>query len=185
MPCKIDLGALFNCAALVQAGIKDYFYLVNKEDFDDNQLLTIDGSTNELTALTLASGTQGYKFTVSKGATNIIPTSPLRPTTAQDGFDHSLDVRIFDVSQLSVENIEKLRFNKVVAFVPLASGKHLLYGRNVGMRISEFEYNPSDGDTGGTLKIILKTPDEDPPEIHAPLLASTDYDITELDTPAT
>lgn len=184
MACKIDVGALFDCSALEQPGIKDYFYLVNKADFDDNQVLTVDGTSNELTALTLAAGTQGYKFTVSKGATNIIPTVALRATTAQDGFDHSLDVRIFDVSQLSVDNIEKMRFTKVVAFVPLANGKHLLYGRNVGLRISEFEYNPADADTSGTLRIVLSTPEEDPPEIHAPLLVSSDYDITELDSAA-
>lgn len=184
MACKINLGALFDCSSLEQPGIKDYFYLVNKDDFDANQVLTIDGTSNELTALTLAAGTQGYKFTVSKGATNIIPTVALRATTAQDGFDHNLDVRIFDISQLSVENIEKLRFNKVVAFVPLANGKHLLFGRNVGLRISEFEYNPADADTSGTLRVVLKTPDEDPPEIHAPLLVADTYDITELDSAA-
>ena len=100
MACKIDVGALFDCSALEQPGIKDYFYLVNKDDFDNNQVLTIDGTTKELTALTLAATTQGYKFTVSKGATNIIPTVALRATTAQDGFDHSLDIRIFDISKI-------------------------------------------------------------------------------------
>lgn len=184
MACKIDRGSAFDCAAIVQGGIGSYFYLINKEDFDENQVLTIDGTSKELTALTLASGTQGYKFESSKGSAQIIPSSPLRAVTAVDGFDHTIDARIHDVSQLSVLNVEKLRFNKVVAIVPLASGKFLLYGRYVGMRVSDFQYNPGDADTGGTLQFVLKTPENDPPEVYAPLIISSDYDITELDTPA-
>lgn len=184
MACKIDRAAAFDCTALTQPGIKDYFYLINFEDFDDNQVLTVDETSNEITALTLAVGTQGYKVQSSKGSAQIIPSSPLRAVSAVDGFDHQIDARILDVSQLSVENIEKMRFQKVVAIVPLQSGKFLLYGRNVGMRISDFQYNPGDADIGGTMQVVLKTPDNDPPEIHAPILISSDYDITELDSVA-
>jgi len=184
MACKIDRGSAFDCTSLTQGGIKDFFYLINKEDFDNNQVLTVDGTSNEIIAITLASGTQGYKFQSSKGSIQIIPTSPYRGVTALDGFDHQIDARILDVSQLSIENVEKLRFQKVVAIVPLLSGKFLLYGRNVGLRMSDFQYNPGDADTGGTLQVVLKTPDNDPPEIHAPILISSDYDITELDSAA-
>ena len=184
MACKIDRGSAFNCAAIEQGGIKDYFYLINKEDFDNNQSLTFDGTSNEITALILASGTQGYKFESSKGSAQIIPSSPFRGVTAIDGFDHQIDARVLDVSQLSIDNLKKMRFQKVVAIVPLANGKFKLYGRNVGMRISDYQENPGDADTGGTIQVILKTPDNDPPEIDPPHLIASAFDITSLDTPA-
>lgn len=182
MACKIDRGSAFDCTSIVQGGIGDYIYLVNKEDIDDNQVLTYDGTSNEITALTLALGTQGYKFQGSKGSAQIVPSSPLRAVTAIDGFDHSIDVRVLDVSQLSRDSIKKLRFQKVVAFVPLLAGGHLLYGLNVGLRISDYQENPGDADVGGTIQLVLKTPDNDPPEIDPPHKVSSDYDITELDS---
>lgn len=182
--CKIDRGSAFDCDAITQGGIGSYMYLINKEDFDQAQTLTVDGVTNEITALILASGTQGYKFEFSKGSMQVISSAPYRGVTAIDGFDHTVDARILDTSQLSRENIAKLRFQKVVAILPLATGKFLLYGRNVGMRISDYQENPGDADTGGTIQVVLKTPDNDPPEIAAPILIADTFDITSLDTPA-
>lgn len=184
MSCKIDRGSAFDCETQTQAGIKDYVYLVNFDDFSENQVLTEDGTSHEITALTLASGTQGYKFEAPQGSLHIIPSSPFRAATGRNGFDHTLDIRAQDVSQLSRENIEKLLYNKVVAFVPLSNGKYLLYGRNVGMRISDYQENPGDADIGGTIQFVLKTPDNDPPEMGAPHVVASTYDITELDTPA-
>ena len=184
MACKIDRGTTFDCTTISQGGIGDYLYLVNKEDFDNYQVFTIDGTSKEMTALTLASTTQGYKFQSSKGSAQIIPSSPLRAVTALDGFDHTIDVRVLDVSQLSRENIQKMRFQKVVAFIPLLAGGFLLYGQNVGLRISDYQENPGDADTGGTIQFVLKTPDNDPPEKAVPLKVASTYDITELDTPA-
>jgi len=183
MACKIDRGSAFDCATLTQGGVKDYFYLINKEDFDANQLLTIDATSKEITALTLASGTQGYKFMAPKGSLHILPTGIQRKTNSLGGFDHSLDVRITDTSQLSIENLEKLQFQKVVAIVPLLNGKFKLYGRNVGLRMDVFEIMDADPDTAGTAHLVLAAPD-DPPEVHNPIIISSDFDITTLDTPA-
>lgn len=183
MACKIDRGSAFDCTTLTQGGIKDYFYLINKEDFDNYQVLTVDGTSKEITAITLASGTQGYKFSVPKGSLQIIPISTLRKTSSQGGYDHSLDVRITDTSQLSIENLEKMQYQKVVAIVPLLSGKFKLYGRNVGLRMDVLDINDADADTSGTVHMVLSAPD-DPPEVHNPILIADTYDITELDSAA-
>lgn len=184
MSCKIDRGSAFDCDSITQAGIKNYVYLINFEDFSENQVLTEDGTTHEITALTLASGTQGYKFEAPQGSLHIIPSAPYRAATGKSGKDHTLDIRATDVSQLSRENIDNLHYQKVVAIVPLASGKFLLYGRNVGMRISDWQEMPGDADVGGTIQFVLKTPDNDPPEKASPHVIASTYDITELDTPA-
>lgn len=176
---KIDRGSAFDGAAIVQAGIKDYILLINKEDLD-NGAITEDAVSHEIETITLDGGTYAYKFESSKGSVQIIPSSPLRAVTAIDGFDHTVDVRAIDVTQLSRENIAKMRFQKVVALVPLTNGKAMMYGRNVGLRISDFQENPGDADTGGTIQFILKTPDNDPPEIDPPHIIESTFDITTL-----
>lgn len=183
MACKIDRGSAFDCTSLTQSGVGDYMYLINKEDLD-NGTVTIDtGSTEEITGIVLDIGTQGYKVEFSKGSAQVIPTSPLRGVTAVDGYDHSIDFRALDISQLGLNNMSKLRYQKVVAIVPLLNGKFLMYGRNVGMRMSDFQYNPGDADTGASLQVVIKTPENDPPEIDTPHLIADTYDITSLDTP--
>lgn len=176
---KIDRGSLFDGAAIVQGGIGNYAILINHDDLA-NGAITEDAVSHEIETITLDSGTYGYKFESSKGSVQIIPSSPFRGVTAIDGFDHTIDLRILDVSQLSVENAARMRFQKVAVLIPLASGKALLYGRNVGMRMSDFQMNPGDADTGGTLQIVLKTPDNDPPEIAAPQVVESTFDILSL-----
>lgn len=176
---KIDRGVAFDGAAIVQGGIGNYVLLINKEDLD-NGAITIDAISHEIETITLAAGTFAYKIESSKGSAQIIPTSKLREVTAIDGFDHSVDAIILDVSQLSRENIAKMRFQKVVAIVPLVNGKSQMFGRNVGLRISDFEEKPGDADTGGTLKVVLMTPKNDPPEIASPHLIEDTFDILSL-----
>lgn len=181
---KIARGAAFDGAAITQGGIGNYIYLINKDDLDGGTI-TVDGTSKEITALVLDSGTQGYKFESPKGSVHVIPTSPFRGVTAIDGFDHSIDLRVLDTSQLAINDIIKLRFQKVCAIVPLASGKFMLYGRKVGMRMSDFQMSPGDADTGGTFQVVLKTPENDPPEIDPPILIASTFVVTTLDTPAT
>lgn len=184
--CKIDKGSAFTCDSIEQAGIKSYLYLINFEDFENNQTLTFDtGATEEITALVLASGTQGYKFEASKGSVQIIPNVAFRGVTAKDGFDHILDIRIPETTQVSRENIKKLRFQKVVAIIPLQNGKFELYGRRVGMRINDYQENPGDADISGSIQFVLSTPENDPPEIDPSNKIADTFDITSLDSPAT
>jgi hypothetical protein len=179
MACKIDRGSAFTCATIVQGGIGDYVLLINKEDLD-NGAMTFDAVSNEIETITLDAGTYAYKFESSKGSTQIIPSSPFRAVTAIDGFDHTVDLRILDATQLSMDNAKKLRFQKVVAIVPLASGQAMMYGRRVGMRLSDFQMMPGDADTGGTFQVVVKTPENDPPEIDPPHLIESTFDILNL-----
>jgi hypothetical protein len=177
--CKIDRGSAFDCANPVQAGIGAFAILINHEDLT-NGAITTDVVSHEIDTITLDVGTVGYKFESSKGSVQIIPSAPFRDATSGGGFDHSLDIRALDVTQLSRENITKMISQKVCAIVPLASGKALLYGRNVGLRISDFQENPGDADTGGTIQFVLKTPANDPPEIGAPHVIASTFDVESL-----
>jgi len=48
------------------------------------------------------------------------------------------------------------------------------------MRISDFQMSPGDADTGGSFQIVLKTPENDPPEIDPPHFIESTFDITTL-----
>ena len=176
---KIDRGVAFDGDAIIQGGIGNYVLLINKEDFD-NGAVTVDGVSKEIETITLDPGTYAYKFEAPKGSTQIIPSAPFRAVSAIDGFDHTVDIRILDPSQLSMDNAKKLRFQKVVAIIPLTSGKSMLLGRNVGMRMSDFQMMPGDADTGGTFQVVVKTPENDPPEIDPPHIIASTFDILSL-----
>lgn len=176
---KIDRGVAFDGAAIVQGGIGNFVIVINHDDLTGG-VITEDGVSGEIETITLANGTLGYKFESSKGSAQIIPSSPFRAVSAIDGFDHTVDIRIVDMTQLTIENAARTRFQKVAVIVPLVSGKALLYGRNVGMRMSDFQMMPGDADTGGSFQVVIKTPDNDPPEIAAPHLIESTFDIESL-----
>lgn len=191
MSCKIDKSIAFDCDAPQQGGVDNFFYVLNYEDWK-NATVTVDGSTNEITAITLTgSGTAGYKFSVPK-SNNILPTSPIRTTDGVDGFDHTIQAMINTIEQLDRENIARVRFNKIVVIVPLLDGRAQLFGGGidatpsaigVGMRLSAYDEAPSDPGLGGMIQFTAKTPDNDPPEINAPHLIASTVDLEALLTP--
>jgi hypothetical protein len=176
---KIDRGVSFDGAAIVQGGIGNFVIVINHEDLTGG-VITEDAISKEIETITLANGTLGYKFESSKGSAQIIPSSPLRAVSAIDGFDHSVDIRIIDMTQLAVINATRTRFQKVAVIVPMVSGKAMLYGRRVGMRMSDFQMMPGDADTGGSFQVVIKTPENDPPEIDPPHLIESTFDIETL-----
>lgn len=182
--CLIDRGSAFDCDALVQGGIGNYIILVNKDDFDNATIVYDTGATEEITSITLASTKQGWSFEGSKES-NIIPNVALRGVDGIDGYDHTIDMKAFDVSQLSRLNLSKLRFNKVVCIIPLLNGKALLFGRDVGLRLSDYQENPGDAALAGLIQFILKTPADGAPEIEAAWIIADTFDLSTLLTPAT
>jgi hypothetical protein len=176
---KIARGVAFDGNAIVQGGIGNYAILINHEDLTGG-VITVDGVSQEIETITLANGTIGYKFESTKGSVQIIPTSKMKKVTAIDGFDHSIDMVILDSTQLSVDTAKKLRFQKVAVLVPLVNGKSMLFGRRVGMRMSDFEIKPGDADTGGSFKVVINTPENDPPEIDPPHIIASSFDINTL-----
>lgn len=165
MGCPITADNKFNCAALKQGGITSRLFLYNKEDFD---LCTItEGVDGTITALSNAVGVQAYDYSVADSG-NIIPNVTLRPVEGgADAFDHMIDSRGFDVSEAGAKQISNMRFQKIVAIIERIDGTAKVYGRNVGMRLSDFAFNEGSSDLGGIIQFVLKTP-EGPGEINVP-----------------
>jgi len=194
MSCKIDKSIAFDCDAPQQGGIQAYIYALNFSEIL-TATVTVDGSTEEITDITLTvSGDVGYKFAVPKSS-NLLPSSPLRVIEGVDGFDHTLQCRLNTIEQLDRKNLARVRFNKLVNIVKYLEGRMILYGASVkdptgtpeligvGMRVSEWDDQPSDPGLSATVGVTWKTPDNDPPEIHPPHIIASAFDPETLLTP--
>lgn len=176
---KIDRSVAFDGNAIVQGGIGNYVIIINHDDLTGG-VITEDAISKEIETITLASGTLGYKWESSKGSAQILPSTAFKAVKAIDGFEHSIDMQIVDMTELTIKSATNMRFQKVAVIVPLVNGKSMLFGRRVGMRMSDFKMMPGDADTGGSFQVVIKTPDNDPPEIHAPQLIESTFDIDTL-----
>jgi len=192
MSCKLDAGVTFDCDALQQGGIQNYFYILNYSEWKTATVTKDTGVTEEITAITLTeTGAAAYKIQCPKSS-NIIGTSVLRVIDGVDGFDDQVDARVNNIDALVRQNLVRMRFNKVVIIIPLLEGRAIIYGGKVdatpspvgvGMRLSDWQDNQGDAGLGGTLQFIAKTPDVDPPEVfEAQVIAST-VDLEALLTP--
>jgi len=192
MSCKLNAGVTFDCDALQQGGIQNYFYILNYSEWKTATVTKDTGVTEEITAITLTeTGAAAYKIQCPKSS-NIIGTSVLRVIDGVDGFDDQVDARVNNIDALVRQNLVRMRFNKVVIIIPLLEGRAIIYGGKVdatpspvgvGMRLSDWQDNQGDAGLGGTLQFIAKTPDVDPPEVfEAQVIAST-VDLEALLTP--
>lgn len=194
MSCKLDSGIAFDCDALQQGGIQNYFYIMNYSEWKTATLTVDTGDTEEITGITLTeSGAAAFKIQTPKSS-NIIATSVLRAVDGVDGFDDQVDARIASIEQVDRTNLQRMRFNKVVVIVPLLDGRALIYGGKadatpspvgVGMRLSDWQDNQGDAGVGGTLQFVAKTPDVDPPEIYSAQVVASTVDLDGLLTPVT
>jgi hypothetical protein len=186
MSCKLTKDILFDCDNPVQGGIEGYEYIMDFSAWRQAKidgLITVDGVTNEISAIVLPpGGERAWKFSVSK-ASQIVATAPIRQVDGVDGFDHTVQTRVATVEQLDVEEISNMRFNKVVIIVVLSEGRARVYGDNIGLRLNEFDLNEGDAGTAGTIAFTAATDSRTAPEIDAPALVAKDVDLEALLTP--
>ena len=169
MACPITQGSAFDCTALKVGGIHPFMYLYNYEDWIAATLV-LDATDGDITGITNASTKQAYLVSFANNS-NILPNTALRVVDGgQDGYDHMIDAKLYDLSQASRNNIAKLRFQKVVAIIYKNEGVGELYGADVGLRLSDFQYNPNDPAGGNNAQFVLKTPSADSPETALPLI---------------
>jgi len=166
MGCPLTTGNAFDCANLTQGGITARLLLYNFEDWKANTLTEdVDGT---ITSIVNASGVAAFDFSVADSG-NVIPNVALKVISGgADGFDHTIDSRGFDVSEAGAAEISKMRFQKIVAIIERVDGTAKVYGRGVGMRLSDLQFSEGSSDLGGIIQFILKTPDNDAPENSMP-----------------
>lgn len=187
MGCNpIDKGIAFNCDDPPQGGVEARGVVMNFDDYRQAKkdgTVTIDPITGELTSIVLPSTKQGYAFQVPKGS-NIVATEPLRQVDGIDGFDHTVQLRVATIEKEDLEQVSKMRFNKVVIIVELSEGRSKLYGGNVGLRLSEYDSNIGGSGTGATVVFTASTDSREAPEVNIPDLIASTFDLETLLVPA-
>jgi len=189
-PITADIA--FSCSAPQEGGIKSRVIIVNYEDWKA-ATVTTDGSTNEITGITLAAGgKEGFEVAVPLSS-NIVATSPSRGNEGVPTYNHIVQLTINSISQADTEQMEDARLGKVVIIVELIEGRSYVYGgwadatpepRGIGMRCTETgENNPGDPALGGSKTYTFSTPENDPGELHQPHLIASSFDIDGLLTP--
>lgn len=180
MSCILDKSIAFDCSALPQGGLEASVIQINYEDWRAAKLAGGVVLTNGvITAITLPTGKQGYKYEVPKGS-NIVATSPLRQVDGIDGYDHSVQVRVATIDQLDREELSKMRFNKIVTIVTLSEGRSQVYGDNVGLRLSEYDSSMGDAGTSGTVNFTAMTDSREAPEVQIPINIDATVDLSTL-----
>jgi hypothetical protein len=191
MSCELEESVVFDCDNLQQGGIANAIYGINYTHWK-TATVTLDGTSKEITNITLTEvGAKAIKIQVPKSS-NIIATSVLRAIDGVDGFDDQLDMRIANIEQVVINNLAKNRFNKMVWIVELLDGRKKIYGGRVndtpepigvGTRISDWQDNQGDASVGGTVQIVTRTPENDPPEVLPSQLIASTFDPETLLTP--
>jgi len=170
----IDVGAGYDCANPIVAGVDQRLILIDKSVFD-RAIVTYDVALETLITDILLSGVGDAGFAFEGIRRSLNPQSAFVPATVTVGYDHQVTFQIFEISQIQKDNIEKLGLSKVVAIVQNvnAAGNEdsvfEVFGKDVGleMQAGAMRIN-TDIETNSSYTIDLKTSDESGKEPKLP-----------------
>ena len=176
----ITTGSTFDCDNPLQVGMNPRVWLCNKSDI---QSVTYGTNQSVITAIVFKSGGALYVFDgyrQSAGAdTEFVAQS------VSSGYNHGVQIQIFDISSLQKLNLEKLMLAKICAVVENqnaagnADSVFELLGAGVGMEGVSLTRINRDTETAGSFSLELRTSDNEGKEAKLPLsLFDTDYATT-------
>lgn len=161
----ITVGAGYDCDDPLVAGVEQRLILINKDDFDDATVTYDVTTTTLITNIVLASGgKQGWAFQGIRRSLN--PQATFVPAAVSVGYDHQINFLVFEITQIQKDNIEKLGLDKVVAVVQNINaagngdGVFEVFGKDVGLTMTEGTRINADQETNGAFNLILKTSDD-------------------------
>jgi hypothetical protein len=176
--CPFTLGANYNCEAPLQPGLLNYILLINKSDISNVAI-----SSGVATSITLKPGKVGYKFEGLRGSFDARYEQSNRGNFAV-GFNHIIEMTIFDISSDQKMNIQKMALNEMVAITFLinspgnANTFFEIYGLGVGLESSQITRISRDTEYMGAFRVTLQT-SETLIESAMPLTYfNTDYDTS-------
>jgi len=168
----ITAGIVFDCSKTLLAGVKDTIILLPFEDVDKT-LSTIDVTNKSLlTNLVMKATKLGYKVE-GVNFSNDYDTA-LAKGKYQNDFEHNIMFRVFSISAVTKDWIEKLGKTRVMVVVTnnVSSGsgadKYEILGWDLGLEVAELTRNQSDGETKGAFVLKLAC-DETNKESKLPL----------------
>lgn len=134
---------LAQCANSI-AAIEPEIILINKADIE-----SVTESGGVITAITLADGKYGYKYSSAKNAFEA--TVAFNKGTYLNSFVHGIVCRVFNKTQNAKGELNKLANGKVVAIVLNADSqndetKYEVYGLENGLVMTDLQAASTDGD---------------------------------------
>ncbi len=186
----ITTGAAYDCDNPLQVGMNSRVWLANKSDIAG---VTFGTNNSVVTAITMNSGGAFYVFDGFRQSANA--QTELVQQTVATGYNHMLNISVFDISSLQKLNLEKMMLSKMVGIVENvnAAGNQdsvfEMFGFGVGMEGQTLTRINRDTESGGSFQIELMTSDNEGKEAKLPLSVwSVDYAttlalITALETP--
>jgi hypothetical protein len=160
----ITSGYAVSCTTPLVPGTEDDILLANKSEVEG---YTVDGANPMLvTAIDMAVGTQFYRFEGQN--MSVEPKSRLVLTRYSRLYEHEARFKIFANAAADKLQIDKLIKGEVVALSKSKAGSWELFGKDIGLKVTEMERDPNNTDTGGAYDLLLKTPDTAAKETFLP-----------------
>jgi hypothetical protein len=182
-------GQDVDCQNPLAVGTVQRALIANREDVASIDYSVVVGEENVITAITMKSGTSFYEFL---GVNESISTqNELVRRTVSNGYKHTLDFSIFEVDNITLQNMQAMAYTPQIAIVygvddtSLGNGAFQVLGVDAGLDlITNIRIN-GDVETGGAHRLQLATPDTGGDEkMIPPVFWDTDYQTTLIDVDA-
>lgn len=153
---SIDRGSSADCDNLPVGGTEARLILINTDDIEG---YTEDADGN-ITDITLEASATGFEFTGFRN--DMVATQEvLTPDVGPSRFKHGVGLKIYELTQLQKNNIEKIARGNVVAIIENRGkdeNSHEVFGKGVGLQIVP-QVIRNAHENGGLYVLNLATPD--------------------------
>ena len=163
------------CADLPVAGLNNFFYLGNRNDF------TITEASGVVTGIAAVGGASLYKYEGGDDFANSIQS--LVAGGLKPGFTHQLPFIFPSDAQADLQELDNLVGASLIVITNKngsdGQGTFRLHGKSVGMKPTSVEGDDSNADRDGLPFLTLATPDgKKEPKMPQHVLIGADYDAT-------
>jgi len=178
-------GADIDCQNPLAVGTVQRVLIANREDVELISYSVVEGEENVIAGITMKATKTFFEFA---GVNESISTqNELVRRSVSNGYKHTLNLSVFEVDNLSLQNMMAMAYKPQIAIVygvddsSLGNGAFQVLGVDAGLDlISNIRIN-GDVETGGAHVLQLATPDTGGDEkTIPPVFFDTDYATTLL-----
>ena len=157
-------GGIIDCDVPLAVGVRQRVLLANKEDIAAVTFSVVPGEENVVDTITMKSLTAFYEF---EGVNESISAqTDLVRQAVSNGYDHTVNLSVFEVDNVSRLNLQGMAYKKQVAIVQgsgndnsYGNAKYTIYGLDSGLDLQTNVRILADAATGGAYSLVLKTSD--------------------------
>ena len=178
MGCILEQGYGSTCETKkTKNGLQGSVYLFNLVGSDNNKIQFTEDVDGTVSAITLATGDQGYKLDGSKLMHTFSPDVSV-PTKGNQFYVQNLNLKVIESTALDLKFVDSvLRAEALTAVIEDYNGKFIILGTLNGLNAAEgtlktFDVDPT-ADVGTTIPLVAEAEDH-----HYQYFFDTDYATT-------